>query len=121
MLRSSLFCAASVLTVAAASLAFAQSSAAPAEEDNAIIVTAQLREQSIVDVPIAITALDGEFIERLGVSDFEEVSRRRRDRQLSGRTPERHVVQVAQLRADRSPHGRAKRVRQGRDGASNPP
>lgn len=40
-----------------------------------IIVTAQFREQSLVDVPIALTAIDGETLDRIGVEDFEELSR----------------------------------------------
>jgi len=51
--------------------------ATPAEaaDEQNVVVTAQLREQRIVDVPIALTALSGEFIEDFGLNDFEEVAR----------------------------------------------
>ncbi len=46
----------------------------PASEDE-IVVTAQFREQDPLDVPIALTAYSGEVLERIGVEDFEELSR----------------------------------------------
>jgi len=39
-----------------------------------IIVTAQKREQSSTDVPIALTAYSGEFLKAIGVQEFEELS-----------------------------------------------
>lgn len=39
-----------------------------------IVVTAQLRAQDPVEVPFALTAYNGEFLENLGVQDFEELS-----------------------------------------------
>lgn len=60
--------------------AFAQSAAQPvAESDqpvsaNEIVVTAQKIEQRAVDVPITISALTGDRIEELGVSDLDELS-----------------------------------------------
>ncbi len=39
-----------------------------------IIVTAQLREQSILEVPIAVTAYDGEFLRDIGVDEFDQLS-----------------------------------------------
>lgn len=43
--------------------------------DDEIVVTAQFREQDPIDVPIALTAFSGEMLERIGVEDFEELSR----------------------------------------------
>jgi iron complex outermembrane recepter protein len=61
--------------------AFAQAAAqpeAPAQEEpvrgNEIIVTAQKIEQRAVDVPITISALTGERISELGVTDLDELS-----------------------------------------------
>ncbi|OYW45544.1 MAG: TonB-dependent receptor [Sphingomonadales bacterium 12-68-11] len=71
MNRPLLLAASSLLAVAFASPALAQD----ADEGDTIMVTAQLREQSLVDVPIALTAYEGEFLDRLGISDFEEISR----------------------------------------------
>ncbi|MFN3469893.1 MAG: TonB-dependent receptor [Novosphingobium sp.] len=60
-----------------ASNAFAQqASTAPAEEQafDTIVVTAQKIEQKLVDVPITISAVSGERIRELGVSDLDELS-----------------------------------------------
>jgi len=48
---------------------------AVAQEDDEIVVTAQLREQRISEVPMAITAYSGEFLDELGLQDFEDVAR----------------------------------------------
>lgn len=45
------------------------------QDDSEIVVTAQLREQRISEVPMAITAYSGEFLNELGLQDFEDVSR----------------------------------------------
>ena len=39
-----------------------------------LIVTAQKREQRTIDVPIALTAYSGNFLEEVGVQEFEELS-----------------------------------------------
>lgn len=39
-----------------------------------IVVTAQKREQSVFDVPITITAYTGEFLDALGIEDFDRLS-----------------------------------------------
>ena len=39
-----------------------------------IVVTAQLRAQDPIEVPFALTAYSGEFLDNLGVQDFEELS-----------------------------------------------
>lgn len=74
--------AAGGLALLAATPAFAQETpapaatpAAPAEGDQTIVVTAQLREQRLIDVPIAVTAYTGEFLDRLGINSFEDLSR----------------------------------------------
>lgn len=58
---------------AAAPRAQAQPADAPAQELDRIVVTAQKREQQVHDVPIAITAYSGEFLEGLGVDGFEQL------------------------------------------------
>lgn len=40
-----------------------------------IIVTVQKREQAVVDVPIAVTALGGDFLQDLDISNFDDLSR----------------------------------------------
>ena len=61
--------------------AYAQSAVEPEDGDaddvrseNVVIVTAQKIEQNALDVPITISAVTGEDIERLGVSDLDELS-----------------------------------------------
>jgi len=50
----------------------AQALDAPTELD-AIVVTAQKREQQVQEVPISITAYSGDFLQRLGVDGFEQL------------------------------------------------
>jgi len=66
----------SVLTLAAIQKVNAQESA-PLQSDvrNVVTVTAQYREQSVLEVPLAITAYEGEFLEQIGVNAFDELSR----------------------------------------------
>jgi len=52
----------------------AQSSGDQSTELDEIIVTAQLRAQDPIEVPFALTAYNGDFLENLGVQDFEELS-----------------------------------------------
>lgn len=40
-----------------------------------IVVTAQLREQNPIEVPITLTAISGDDMERLGLNEFEQFSR----------------------------------------------
>ncbi len=46
-----------------------------ATDEGDIVVTAQLRSQSARDVPIALTAYSGRFLDDLGITDFEKLSR----------------------------------------------
>ncbi|MCP5431919.1 MAG: TonB-dependent receptor [Alphaproteobacteria bacterium] len=59
------------LFAGAVGLGIAGSAQAAVDE---IIVTAQKREESLQDVPISITALSGDFIERTGIPDFETLA-----------------------------------------------
>ncbi|WP_404711902.1 TonB-dependent receptor [Sphingomonas sp. MMS24-J13] len=43
--------------------------------DNEIVVTAQLREQKPIEVPIAVSALTGDQLDKLGLDEFEEAAR----------------------------------------------
>ncbi|GAB4146350.1 MAG: TonB-dependent receptor [Sphingomonadales bacterium] len=57
--------------VALAAPAWAQQPYAGIEE---ILVTTQKREQSVRDVPISISAYSGDFLEQIGVTEFDELS-----------------------------------------------
>ncbi|MBA4009380.1 MAG: TonB-dependent receptor [Erythrobacter sp.] len=75
--RASLIALATTLA-AAPQVAFAQDDTAAAEDDttsgNEIIVTTQKIEQRALDVPITISAVAGERIRELGVTDLDELS-----------------------------------------------
>ena len=76
--RTSLVALATILA-AAPQVAFAQDAEAPPAEDdqrsgNEIIVTTQKIEQRALDVPITISALGGQRIRELGVTDLDELS-----------------------------------------------
>jgi iron complex outermembrane receptor protein len=79
ILTASLLCGAATAALAAAP-AQAQSAsdeiaeAAPAAEDNVIIVTARRREERIQDVPLSITALSGEELTRTGTLEITEIA-----------------------------------------------
>ncbi len=69
---------ASALALSCAFGANAQDSAQDAylgEIDDVIIVTSQFREQSVLEVPLAVTAYDNEFLQSIGVTEFDELSR----------------------------------------------
>ena len=48
--------------------------AAPVSTVDEVIVTAQLREQKTIDVPFALTAYSGQFLEDLGIQEFDQLS-----------------------------------------------
>lgn len=47
--------------------------AADTPQSGDIVVTAQLRKQNALDVPIALTAYNGEFLNRLGIFEFDKL------------------------------------------------
>lgn len=73
--------AAAGLTVVAAGAAHAETpvvteaGAAAGADADAIIVTAQMRKQDALDVPMALSVLDGRQMERFGLREFDELSR----------------------------------------------
>ncbi|MBC9032749.1 TonB-dependent receptor [Sphingomonas sp. JC676] len=51
-----------------------QQNAAPeAVDEDEIVVTAQLREQSPIEVPFALTAYKGEFLQDMGITEFDKL------------------------------------------------
>lgn len=66
---------AGVATALLPQMAHAQDEAGAAEDDsNIIIVTAQGREQSLADVPVAISAVSGEMLAKSGTTDIRELN-----------------------------------------------
>lgn len=67
-IKLALLCAVSVTSVCQAHSAFAQ------DMENDIIVTAQKREERLLDVPMSITALTAEDVQRRGISSIQDLS-----------------------------------------------
>ncbi|CAN5133125.1 TonB-dependent receptor [soil metagenome] len=74
--KTGLFGASALLAILAASGASAQTAAQTEQTSTVedVVVTAQLRAQDPIEVPFALTAYTGGFLEKLGVQDFEELS-----------------------------------------------
>src|SRR3954470_5566098 len=78
--RTTTLLTASLLALVAAAPAFAADetpSAANREQSthlDDLIITAQKRAQDPVEVPIAVTAYSGKFLEQIGVKAFDELS-----------------------------------------------
>jgi iron complex outermembrane recepter protein len=66
------------LSMLCASVAMPALAQAPEDEDQAfegdIIVTAQKRDERLIDVPVTLTAVTGARLQELGVSDLDELS-----------------------------------------------
>ena len=58
----------------AATPAFAQQPAAAAANEGDIVVTARRREESLIDVPIAISAISGDQLARTGAIDITDIA-----------------------------------------------
>ena len=78
MRKTALLCRASLIASAfvgfTAMPAHAQDEAAASDDSGEIIVTARRREETLVDVPIAITALSADQLERTGAIDITAVA-----------------------------------------------
>ncbi len=72
-LKTRLLAAAALTGAMGAAHAALAQDASPAELGE-IVVTAQLREQDPIEVPFALTAYSGEFLENLGVQEFDQLS-----------------------------------------------
>jgi outer membrane receptor protein involved in Fe transport len=78
--RTTTLLTASLLALAAAAPAFAADApTAPAADDQdtrlgEVVITAQKRAQDPVEVPMAVTAYSGKFLEAIGVKAFDELS-----------------------------------------------
>lgn len=73
--RSALLASAAFAALPAAP-AFAQQAeeATAAEDSGAIVVTARRREESLIDVPIAISAISGQQLDKAGAIDITDIS-----------------------------------------------
>ncbi len=70
---------ASCLAVLSPSAIYAQSAnngeATTRDDDTEIVVTAQKREENVIDVPISISVVSSRDLERSGITDFHDLSR----------------------------------------------
>lgn len=71
-IRTTSLAGASLLALMFAGQAIAADAPASTEVQE-VVVTAQKREQSVLDVPIALTAYSGDTLEALGLMEFEEL------------------------------------------------
>ncbi len=73
-LKARLLAAATLVGASAGgTIAWADEQTTPSTVDD-IVVTAQLREQKTIDVPFALTAYSGQFLQDLGVQEFDQLS-----------------------------------------------
>lgn len=82
-MKTRLFAAACPLALLIASPALAQAATPPgtagttstsAPEVEVVVVTAQKREQAVLDVPLAVTAYGSRTLERLGIEQFDDLA-----------------------------------------------
>jgi iron complex outermembrane receptor protein len=68
---------ASAIFSALAAPTFANTDSPADEKDyiEEITVTAQMREQSIMDVPVTMDVISGDFLERTNIMELDELSR----------------------------------------------
>lgn len=66
---------ASVASAASVHVAYAAEAASEGSEVTEVIVTAQKREERVIDVPISMTALGGETLQRARVTDVQGLAR----------------------------------------------
>jgi len=123
MRRRSLLAAASLLAILAAPPAFAQDqntaaagspetdvqpepSTAPgapgseAAPHDVIVVTAQLREQRPIEVPYALTAYTGRFLDDLGVQEFEDLARYTPGFAVQNQSPNNPAISIRGITTD---------------------
>ena len=73
--RLAAFASITALTVAASPAIAQDTSDDQALVQSKITVTVQKREQDLRDVPIALSAVDGDFMDNLGIGEFEDIAR----------------------------------------------
>ena len=116
MQSRALLAASNVLALVFASPAFAQTAPAPTADEQktapgdqpldqgqgeqAIIVTAQLREQRQIDVPFSLTAYTGKFLDQVGVQEFEDLARFTPGLSVQNQSPNNPAISIRGITTD---------------------
>jgi outer membrane receptor protein involved in Fe transport len=116
MQSRALLAAGNVLAFMFASPAFAQTAPAPSADepktapgdqpldqgqgDQAIVVTAQLREQRQIDVPFSLTAYTGKFLDQVGVQEFEDLARFTPGLSVQNQSPNNPAISIRGITTD---------------------
>jgi outer membrane receptor protein involved in Fe transport len=70
------------------------------DESETIVVTAQLREQRQVDVPFALTAYSGKFLDQQGIQEFEDLARFTPGLSVQNQSPNNPAVSIRGITTD---------------------
>ena len=127
MSKSLFLAAGNLLAIVTATPAAAQATAAPAEtaaapdtapapntapatdaadadetgnDNETIVVTAQLREQRPIEVPFALTAYSGQFLDELGIQEFEDLARYMPGFAVQNQSPNNPGVSIRGITSD---------------------
>lgn len=103
-----LLAAGSLLALTTASPSLAQTQPAPPspnatpedQSQQVIVVTAQLREQRQIDVPFALTAYTGKFIEQQGIQEFEDLARFTPGLSVQNQSPNNPAINIRGITSD---------------------
>ncbi|WP_309662696.1 TonB-dependent receptor domain-containing protein [Sphingomonas sp.] len=69
-------------------------------EDETIVVTAQLREQRLIEVPFAVTAFTGKALDQLGVQEFEDLARYTPGLAVQNQSPNNAAINIRGVTSD---------------------
>ena len=78
----------------------ANKAAAADQTEPAIIVTAQLREQRQIDVPFAVTAYTGKFLDAQGIQEFEDLARFTPGLSVQNQSPNNPAINIRGITTD---------------------
>jgi outer membrane receptor protein involved in Fe transport len=103
------------LTGVWATAAHAQEAGVEVEE---LVVTAQLREQTVAEVPFALTAFRGEMLEDVGVQDFEDLAPFVPGLEVQNQSPNNPAISIRGITSDSGEATTEPRVSIYQDGVS---
>jgi outer membrane receptor protein involved in Fe transport len=75
----------------------------PLDQDQSqqtIVVTAQLREQRQIDVPFAVTAYTGKFLDQQGITEFEDLARFTPGLSVQNQSPNNPAINIRGITTD---------------------